>query len=68
MSPVVHGEKGTQKDLLDSLVKDCFVRERIDGEVKDLNEEINLEKNIKHRIEVIIDRLVIKEESRSRIF
>ena len=68
MSPVVHGEKGTQKELLDSLVKDGYVRARIDGEVKDLNEEINLEKNIKHRIEVIIDRLVIKEESRSRIF
>ena len=68
MSPVIHGEKGTQKDLLDSLVKDGFVRARIDGEVRDLNEEITLEKNIKHRIDVIVDRLVLKEESRSRIF
>ena len=68
MSPVIHGEKGTQKELLDSLVKDGFVRARIDDEVRDLNEEITLEKNIKHRIDVIVDRLVLKEESRSRIF
>ena len=68
MAPVVHGEKGTQKDLLEELRKEGFVRARIDGEVRDLNDEIILEKNNKHNIDVIIDRIVIKEDSRGRIF
>ena len=68
MAPVVHGEKGTQKDLLEELRKEGFVRARIDGEAKDLNDDIVLEKNNKHNIDVIIDRIVIKEDSRSRIF
>lgn len=67
-SPIVRGEKGTHKDLLDNLRKDGFVRVRIDDEIKDLGEEINLEKNKKHNIDVIIDRLVIKEDIRSRLF
>ena len=68
MAPVVHGEKGTQKDLIEDLRKDGFVRAKIDNEIYDLNDEINLEKNVKHFISVIVDRLVIKDESRSRIF
>ena len=68
MAPVVHGEKGTHKDLLEELRKEGFVRARIDSETKDLSEEVALEKNIKHSIDVIIDRIVIKEDSRSRIF
>ena len=68
MAPVVHGEKGTQKDLLEELRKEGFVRARIDGDTKDLNDDIVLEKNNKHNIDVIIDRIVIKEDSRSRIF
>ena len=68
MAPVVHGEKGTQKDLLEELRKEGFVRARIDGDAKDLNDNIVLEKNNKHNIDVIIDRIVIKEDSRSRIF
>ncbi len=67
LSPVVHGEKGTQKDLLEDLKKDGYVRVRIDHEEYDLNEEINLEKNKKHNIDVIIDRLIIKEDIRSRL-
>ena len=67
LSPVVHGEKGTQKDLLEDLKKDGYVRVRIDKEEYDLNEEINLEKNKKHNIDVIIDRLIIKEDIRSRL-
>jgi excinuclease ABC subunit A len=67
LSPVVHGEKGTQKDLLDDLKKDGYSRIRIDNEEYDLNEEISLEKNKKHNIEVIIDRLIIKEDIRSRL-
>ena len=68
MSPVVHGEKGTQKDLFEHLTKEGYVRVRVDGEMHDLSEEINLDKNTKHRVEVVIDRIVLKEESRTRLF
>ena len=67
-SPVVHGEKGTHKELLDDLRKDGYVRVKIDNETYDLNDDISLEKNKKHNILVVIDRLSIKEDSRSRIF
>ena len=68
MAPVVHGEKGTQKDLLETLQKEGYVRVNIDGETHDLSEEFNLDKNKKHNISVIIDRLVIKEGVRSILF
>ena len=68
MSPVVHGEKGTHKDLIDNLRKEGYIRARIDGENVDLSEEISLDKNKKHKIDVIIDRLVIKSDIRSRLF
>ena len=68
MSPVVHGEKGTQKDLLDNLRKEGYIRVRIDEENYDLSEDITLDKNKKHNIDVIVDRLVIKEDIRSRLF
>jgi len=67
MSPVIDGEKGTHKELLENLRKDGYVRVRINGENYDLSEEINLEKNKKSKIEVIIDRIVLKEESYSRL-
>ena len=68
MSPIVHGEKGTHKDLLDSLRKEGFVRVRINGEIIDLSEDIELEKNLKDKIDIIVDRIVIKEDIRSRLF
>ena len=68
MSPVVRGEKGTHKDLFDDLIKSGYVRVRVNNEVLDLSEEIILEKNKKSDIDVIIDRLVIKEDIRSRLF
>ena len=68
LSPVVHGEKGTHKDLLVNLRKDGYVRVRINDEMYDLSEDITLDKNIKDRIEVVIDRIVIKEDSRTRLF
>ena len=68
LSPVVHGEKGTHKDLLDNLRKDGYVRVRINDEMFDLSEDITLDKNIKDRIEVVIDRIVLKEDSRTRLF
>ena len=68
LSPVVYGEKGTQKDLLDNLRKEGFSRARIDGNDYDLSENITLEKNKKHFIEVIIDRLIVNENIRSRLY
>ena len=68
MSPVVHGEKGTHKDLFEKLRKDGFVRVRVNDEMYDLSEDINLDKNTKDKIDVVIDRIVLKEESRSRLF
>lgn len=68
MSPVVEGEKGTHKDILENLRKEGFIRVRINGENYDLSETINLEKNKKGTIEVIIDRLIIKKDVRSRLY
>ena len=68
MSPVVHGEKGTHKELLDQLKLDGYVRIRVNGETKDLTEDITFEKNIKDNIDVIVDRLIIKEDIRGRLF
>ena len=68
MAPVVRGEKGTHQDLLDDLRKKGYSRIRINGEVKDLSEDIKLEKNKKDNIEVIVDRIMVKPEDRSRIF
>ena len=68
LSPVISLEKGTHKELLDSLRKDGFVRVIIDGEEYDLSNEITLSKTKKHTIEVIVDRLVIKEGIRSRLY
>ncbi len=68
LSPVVYGEKGSHKDLLENLRKDGFTRIRVNGEMLDLSDEINLDKNKKDSIDVVIDRIVIKSDSRSRLF
>ncbi len=68
LSPVVWGEKGTSKDLFDSLRKDGYIRVKVDGEVHDLSEDITLDKNKKHYISVIIDRLVVDPDIRSRLY
>ena len=67
-SPVIEGKKGTHKDLLEDLRKDGYVRVIIDDNQYDLSEEIQLDKNKKHNINVIIDRLVLKEEIKSRLY
>ena len=67
MAPVVHGEKGTHKDILNDLRKEGYVRVRVNGETLDLSEEIELDKNKKDNIDVIIDRIVLKEDIRSRL-
>ena len=68
MAPIVHGEKGTHKDLFDELRRSGYSRVRVNGENRSLDEEIVLEKNIKDNIEVIVDRIVLDPEERGRIF
>ena len=68
MAPIVHGEKGTHKDLFDELRSKGYSRVRVNGEVYTLDEDIVLEKNKKDNIDVVIDRIVLKSEERSRIF
>ena len=68
LAPVVDSLKGTHKDILDDLRKDGYIRVRINDEMYDLSEDINLEKNIKSKIDVVVDRIVIKEGIRSRLY
>ncbi|MBR3908280.1 MAG: excinuclease ABC subunit UvrA, partial [Clostridia bacterium] len=67
LSPIVKGRKGEYKKELENIKKQGYVRARIDGNIYDLAEEIKLEKNKKHWIEVIVDRLVIKSDILSRL-
>ena len=67
MAPVVRGRKGEYKKELEEYRKQGFVRIRIDNEIFDLSDEINIDKNKKHEIELIIDRLTIKDDIRSRL-
>ena len=67
LSPIVRGKKGEHSKELENLKKSGFVRARIDGEIHDLSENINLSKNQKHSIEAIVDRIVIKSDAKSRI-
>ncbi len=67
LSPVVRGKKGTHKKELSQLKKEGFVRVRVNGELREFSEEITLDKNKKHNIEVVIDRVIIKAESKQRI-
>lgn len=66
MAPAVHGAKGTHKDLFEHLRKEGYIRARIDGEMKLLEEVEALEKNKKHNIDVVVDRIV-KSDDRSRL-
>ena len=67
LAPVVRGRKGEHQKEFEAARKSGFVRARVDGLVYDLNERIQLEKNKKHTIEIIVDRLVIKPDIRSRL-
>ncbi len=67
LAPVVRGKKGTHQKELEAAQRSGYVRVRVDGNIYDLSEEIKLEKNIKHTIEIVIDRLVVKEDVRSRL-
>jgi len=67
LAPIVSGRKGMHTKLLEDIKKQGYVRVRIDGDIYDLSEDISLEKNKKHSIEVIVDRIVIKEDIASRL-
>ena len=67
LAPVVRGRKGEHIKILDSARKSGFVRVRIDGSMYDLSEDISLDKNKKHNIEIVVDRLVMKEGIKSRL-
>ena len=68
LSPVVHAEKGTQKDVLDKIRKDGFNRVRVDNTIMTLEEVPALEKNKKHSIDIVVDRIIVKPDVRSRVF
>jgi excinuclease ABC subunit A len=67
LAPVVRGKKGTHRKLLSSLASQGFVRVRVDGEVRELSDSIELDKNLSHTIEVVIDRLVKKDGIQERL-
>jgi len=67
LSPIVRHEKGTQKDVFDRLKKEGFVRVRVDGEMKLLSDVEPLEKNKRHDVDIVVDRLIIKDGLRSRV-
>ena len=67
LAPIVNQKKGTHKDIFDKLSATGFVRVKVDGEIKDLGEKISLAKTKKHSIELVVDRLVIRDGIRSRL-
>lgn len=68
LAPVVHEKRGTQKAVLAKIKKDGFVRVQVDGETYDVDEVSELEKNKKHSIDVVVDRIIVKDGVRSRLF
>ena len=68
LSPIVHKEKGTHKELIEKIRSSGFVRLRIDGVFTTIDEIKELEKNIKHDIDIVVDRIVVKPENRTRIY
>lgn len=68
LAPVVHEKRGTQKAVLAKIKKDGFVRVQVDGETYDVDEVPELDKNKKHSIDVVVDRIIVKDGVRSRLF
>ncbi|AMV67560.1 Excinuclease ABC subunit A [Pediococcus damnosus] len=68
MSPIVRQKKGQHKKIFEKIKREGFVRVRVDGEIHDIEEELDLNKNKMHTIEIVIDRIVVKEGIRSRLF
>ncbi|MGI6144878.1 MAG: excinuclease ABC subunit UvrA [Clostridia bacterium] len=67
LAPLVRGRKGEYQKLLENIRKEGYVRVRVDGEVREVNEEIQLDKNKKHTIEVVVDRIIIRPQVEQRL-
>lgn len=67
LSPVVRGRKGEYRDLLEGIGREGYVRVRVDGEIRELSEDIFLDKNKKHDVEIVVDRLKVKEGIETRL-
>jgi excinuclease ABC subunit A len=67
LAPVISGRKGEYTKLLDNIKKEGFLRVRIDGEVKSVEEDIKIEKNRKHNVEIVVDRIEVNAESKKRL-
>ena len=67
LAPVVRGRKGEYHKLIEDAKKDGFVRLRVDGQIVDINDEIKLDKNKKHNIEIVVDRLVVRGDIQKRL-
>ena len=68
LSPVVHHEKGTQKDILDKIRVNGFTRLRVDGELTTIEEVKDLDKNKRHDIDIIVDRIIVRPDNRTRVY
>ena len=68
LAPIVKGKKGEHKKVFESIQKDGYIRIRVDGEMMETTDEISLEKNKKHSIEIVVDRIIVSDKSRSRLF
>ncbi len=67
MAPVIRGKKGEHQKILEDIRKNGYVRVRVDGEIRDITEEIKLEKNKKHTLEVVVDRIAVRDGVAARL-
>lgn len=68
MSPIIRGKKGQHKKVFEKIQREGYVRVQVDGEVMDVSADIELDKNKKHDINIVVDRIVVKDGARSRLF
>lgn len=68
LAPIVKGKRGEHKKVFEKIQKDGYVRIRVDGEMMEITDEITLEKNKKHDIDIVVDRIIVADKSRSRLF
>ncbi len=68
LAPIIHGEKGTHKDEIEELKRNGYTKLRVNGEFKGIDEDLKFEKNIKDMVDVVVDKLTVSDDERSRIF
>ena len=67
LAPIVKNDKGTHQNLFDKLRREGFLRVKVNGQIMSLDDEINLDKNKRHNIEIVVDRIVLKQDDKSRV-